>query len=197
MKLSNVRQNFGRLFEAVEFETGDGKPRYSCAFQIQKGSEQDKAVEAEIRAVALKAFNDDKAKADRWLKTVRGQKTQDCYRAHPSEDGVMVLASHRAKKDGPVAVFDNRPSDPPEMGANGKPRPARLTEDNGRLYDGCYVNATVDIYVQTTGTNQGVRCSLVAVQFSKAGDAFGGARRASADEFEAVEDGADAEEISA
>ncbi len=49
-----------------------------------------------------------------------------------------------------------------------------LTEADGRIYAGCYVNFNVDIWAQD-GQYTGIRCSLNGVQFVKDGDAFGGA----------------------
>ena len=44
LKLTNVRLAFPDLFEAKEFEAGDGKPRYSATFLVEPGSENDKAI---------------------------------------------------------------------------------------------------------------------------------------------------------
>lgn len=184
MKLSNVQLRFSRLYHAEEYEKGDGRPRYSATFCIPKGSPLDKTIEDEIKKQATEKLG---AKGANWLASVRGQKTQDCYRADPNEPKIMQLSAHRGAKNGPPGVYDNKID--PETG-----KVREVHEHEGRVYDGCYVNATVDIYLQTEGTNQGVRCSLTAVQFHKDGDAFGGAKRATPDDFQAAE-GADAEDL--
>lgn len=185
MKLTDVRLSFPKLFKAEEFKTGDGKFRRSAAFHVEKGTAVDKMIEAEIASKTLEAFDGNKAKADKWIKEVRGQKNQDCYRPYPEDDKIMVLASHRSAKDGPVGVFDNV-IDPETK------KVRVLGENEGRPYGGCYVNATVELYIQNKGENQGVRCGLTAVQFARNGDAFGGAKPANPDDFAPVE-GADAE----
>ena len=70
-----------------------------------------------------------------------------------------------------------------------------LTENDGKPYAGCYVNAVVDIYAQK-GDFPGIRASVSGVQFHSDGEAFGGGRPASADEFDDVTEGADADDFS-
>lgn len=179
MKLTDVRLSHSKLYEAVEYAAGDGRPRRSANFIVEKGSPTDKLIEAEIAAKVADAFPKPEA-AKKWLAGIRGQKTQDCYRAYKDDDGFMNLASHRSAKDGPVGVYDNV-IDPQTK------KVRVLGENEGRPYDGCYVNATVDIYLQTKGENQGIRCSLIAVQFARDGDAFSGTKAPSPDDFEAME----------
>ena len=187
MKIANVRLSHSKLFKAEEFKAGDGRPRRSANFLVEKGSANEKAIEAEILAKATAELGTAE-KAKKWLAGVRGQKTQDCFRAYADDDNLMNLASHRAAKAGPVGVYDNT-IDPETK------KVRVLTENEGRPYDGCYVNATVDIYIQSKGENQGVRCSLEAVQFWKDGDAFSGAKPPTPDDFEPLAEGADAGEM--
>ena len=194
MKLNDVRLSFPRLYTAEDYQ-GNKKFRYDASFRVVKGSAADKAIEAEIIAKATADLGTAE-KAKKWIATVRGQKNQDAYRADPEDATIMVLSSHRAQKDGPPGVFDNivdanAPADP----VTGKKPVRRIAEGEGRVYAGCYVNATVEIYVQTVGTTQGIRCGLQAVQFHRDGDSFGGAKPANQADFEAVEEGADADDI--
>lgn len=196
MKITNVRLSHSKLFKPEEYTPGDGRPRRSANFLIEKSDPQVKLIEAEILAKATEDFGN-AAKAVKWLASVRGQKTQDCFRPYPDDpENLMNLASHRAAKAGPVGVFDNVVDmDAPINPVTGR-RPVRdLLEIDGRPYDGCYVNATFDIYVQTKGENQGVRCGLVGVQFAKDGDAFSGGKKATPDDFDAIDEGADADAI--
>ena len=48
LKLKNVRLSFPDLFEAKDFEAGDGKARYSASFLVEPGSDNDKAIEAAL-----------------------------------------------------------------------------------------------------------------------------------------------------
>ena len=190
MKITDVRLSFPKLFKAEEYTAGDGRPRRSASFHVAKGSATDRQLEAEISAKVLEAFDGNKEKSAVFLKKVRGQKTQDCYRVNVEDESIKVLASHRSAKDGPVGVYDNT--------IDLSTKKVRVLDENeGRPYGGCYVNATVDIYVQNKGENQGVRCSLQAVQFHRDGDAFGGSKPANPDDFEAapLEEGSDADAI--
>ena len=180
-KLNKVRLSFPVLWEPKEFKTGDGKPRYSASLVVEKGSENDKIIEAAIKAAAAEKFG---AKAEKMLKDMRGQKNQFCYREGDDEqygDGMLVLACHRKAADGRPTILDRNK--------------APLTSADGKPYAGCYVNAVVEIYAQT-GDNPGIRASFSGLQFAADGEAFGGGRPASADDFDDLGEGADAEDMS-
>ena len=183
-KLTDVRIPFSDLHEAVEFQVGDGKPRYNATFLIPKGGPLDKAIQADIAAAAKDKFGD---KAAAKLKAF--EKSGDvCYSEGDEKDydgyaGMMVLSTHRRAQDGPVGVYSNVID--PRTG-----KVAVLTATSGKPYSGCYVNATVEIYA-TDGKFPGIRGGLVAVQFARDGDAFSGAKPPTPDDFEplAVEEG--------
>lgn len=180
VKLKDVRLSFPDLFEPVQYQ-GKGVFRYNASFLIVPGSENDKLVKAAIRA-EVEAELKDKDKADKFLANIKGNSNKMCYvsgdlKEYEGYQGMLVLSSHRQQKAGRPTVIDGNKQ--PLVAADGKP------------YAGCYVNASVDIYVQT-GENSGVRCGLAGVQFSKDGDAFSGGRAASPDEFEDIAEGAQA-----
>ncbi|MBR8303721.1 DUF2815 family protein [Burkholderia dolosa] len=189
VKLTNVRIAFiNNLRHAAEFEAGDGKFRYSATFLVEKGSENDKAIEAAIKAVAVEGWA---KKADAMLESFRNNANKFCYQNGDLKDfdgfeGNMYIAAHRKRDDGRPLLLDNIAD--PETN-----KPARLVDANGewlpgkegRIYAGCYVNATIDIYAQTKN-NPGIRCGLMGVQFHAAGDSFSGASRASEDDFDAA-----------
>jgi hypothetical protein len=92
-------------------------------------------------------------------------------------DGHMVLSAKRAQVKGAPTVIDGKRQN--------------LTPKDGKPYSGCYVNLIADIYAQT-GEYEGIRCGLGGVQFHSDGDAFSGGSTPKADDFDEVEDGADA-----
>ncbi len=92
-------------------------------------------------------------------------------------DGFMILSAKRKESQGRPTVIDGQRNN--------------LEPADGKPYSGCYVNAIVDVYAQT-GDFEGIRCSLKGVQFERDGDAFAGGSAASADDFETIEEGADA-----
>ncbi|PQV51839.1 ssDNA-binding protein [Paraburkholderia sp. BL21I4N1] len=190
VKLTNVRAAFlDALITAKEYEPGDGKFRYSATFLIDPASENHKKIEAAIQAEAATVWQ---KKAVATLESIRGNTNKFCYQKGDLKDydgfeGMMYVAAHRKQNDGRALLLDSIAD--PETG-----KPARLLDaagkwvpgKEGRIYAGCYVNATIEIYAQA-GANGGMRCGLMGVQFYRDGDSFSGASRGKEDDFEAVE----------
>lgn len=196
IKLNRVRVDFLNRFEAKEFQKGDGKFRYSATFLIEPGSDQDKAIQKAIKDVGTEKH---KAKWDRIYEGMKSNSQKCCYidgdtKTSDRHAGYMVLASHRQMKEGLPGIFDNvLSSDPADVDPKtGKRKVAVLPPNTPKIYDGCYVNGTVDIYIQE-GEFPGVRATFIAVQYAGEGDAFS-TNRPSADDFDA-EEGAGAEDI--
>ena len=171
VKLEGVRLSFPDIWEAKEYEAGDGKPRYNATFLIEPGSANDKAIRAAIKHEATEAY---KAKAPAFLKQWEGNPQKFAYldgntKEYDGYAGMMYLSCHRKAKDGRPAIVDR---------AKNQLQPA-----DGKPYAGCYVNAVVDVYAQT-GPNAGIRASFSAIQFTKDGDAFSAGTPANADEFD-------------
>lgn len=168
--LKNVRLSFPDLFEAVEFKTGDGKPRFNATFLIERGSENDKKIEAAIVEAAKEQFG---AKYEKLVAGMRGNVNKFCYldgdlKEYDSYEGMNYLAAH-SKIRPTVIDADKTP----------------LTAQDGKPYAGCYVNASVDIWAQK-GENSGIRASILGVQFFRDGDPFTGGTPADPDEFDDV-----------
>jgi hypothetical protein len=73
-----------------------------------------------------------------------------------------------------------------------------LTAADGKIYSGCYVNGTIEVWAQDNSFGKALRATLVNVQFVKNGESFGGAAPASAanlDELAFEEDEEDEENI--
>jgi len=179
LKLNNVRLSFPDIFEATQYQ-GKGAFRYNATALVEPGSANDKAILAAIEKEAEASFGKN------WKAVLNGMRNNSnkfCYldgnlKEYDGYADMFYLAAHRRQEDGPVTVLDQNPK-------------IVLTAADGRPYGGCYVNMLVDIYAQT-GENQGIRAGLRGVQFFRDGDAFGGSRPASPDEFDDVSDGADA-----
>lgn len=177
VKLKKVRLSYPKLFVAEYFdERNQGTKRYSASFHIEKTDVQTlNVIKATIFDGMKAAFG---AKAAAMLDAFKADKGKYCLKdgdktlnkkGEPIAPGCFVLSAHRQEKDGRPGVFDR----------NRMP----LDEKAGRPYAGCYVNASVDFWVQE-GQYAGVRCSLLGVQFAEDGEAFGGAPAASQDDFE-------------
>lgn len=68
-----------------------------------------------------------------------------------------------------------------------------LPPESGKPYGGCYVNLKIDVYaIDSPDFGKGIHASLLAVQFVRDGESFGGAP-ATADGFDDVEGAVDEE----
>ena len=180
IKLENVRLSFPDIWHAKEFKTGDGKPRFSATFLVEPGSTNDKRIRAAVKEAGVEAYKSE----DKWAKAEKGfwgNSNKCCYQDGDLKDydgyeGMWFISSH--SKVRPTVVDRDR---------------SPLTEADGRPYAGCYVNAFVDVWVQT-GENPGIRASLGGIQFSKDGDAFSGGVPTSADDFDDLAQGAEADD---
>lgn len=176
MQISNVRLSFPDLFHPVEYQAGDGKPRFNATFLIEPGSANDLAIRAAIKTAALEKFG---KKADANLKQWEGNSAKFPYldgntKEYDGYDGMMYLSCH-SKSRPSLFNIDKTP----------------LVESDGVLYAGCYCDAIVELYAQD-GANPGIRAGFTGVRFRGDGDAFGGGRAASADAFDDITEGADA-----
>ena len=70
-----------------------------------------------------------------------------------------------------------------------------ITEADGKLYSGCIVNASVDLFAMTDPKKKGVFCTLLGVQLVSDGEAFSGSRVSSGDEFVNLAEGANANDL--
>lgn len=189
LMLHNVRLSFPTIWTPREYEVGDGKPRWSATFLIEPGSDNDKRIRAAIQAEAAEAWKD---KAKGKLAEYAGNSQKMCYLdgspgdtpKYEGYEGRWALTTHRTQNT------TNGTQDPPLVIHRNK---APLTERDGVVYAGCYVNAKVSIYAQT-GQNPGIRASFSAIQFWAPGDAFS-AGRPTADGFESAEVGTEADEF--
>lgn len=182
VKLTNVRLSFPELFTPVQFQ-GKGDFKYEATFLIPAGCALMKTVDEAIDAVAKEKWG---AKSAIYMEEIRLDKKGCCWidgKRKPDLDGYeghWALSAKRREQKGPVLVLD----------ANKTP----LTVRSGKPYAGCYVNATVDIYAQDND-GKAMRCELLAVQFARDGDAFGGGAAPNPDEFEDLTAGATAEDL--
>ena len=65
---------------------------------------------------------------------------------------------------------------------------APLSQEDGILFSGCYVNVLIDIWAQDNQYGKGLRAKLMGLQFVKTGEAFGGGRQANANDFGSLGD---------
>jgi hypothetical protein len=182
IKIENVRISFPNLFEAKAIN-GEGEPRFSSAFVIVPGSNNEKILSEAMAAVAKDKWG---AKANGILKELM-DKGRVAFKLAPlSKDGEVYdgfegMYSLNASSPTRVAVID-RDTTP-------------LTPADGKPYGGCYVDASVDIWAQDNSWGKRINAKLRWVQFRADGDAFSGGAPVSQDEFQSIADGATAGDL--
>jgi len=177
--LKNVRLGvFPDLFIARQFD-GKGEFKYKAVLIVPADSAECLAVENAIMVAATAKWG---VKAPGILKSLMGQKKECAWingitLGRPEYEGAWVLSAARRQKDGPPKVLarDKTP----------------LTIESGKPYPGCYVNAKVQLWAQDNAFGKGMRCTLMAVQFVKDGEAFSGAGPANDMGFEELADDGD------
>jgi len=166
--LKNVRLSFPHLFEPSQ-STDDSDPKFRAAFLIDPNTEEGKAnfrrMLTAVKAACEAEWGDPERyktiKADRVCfgkgETQVSQETGQPYDGYP---GMLFAKASSPMKRRPQVV--GRRLNP-------------VTEADGIIYGGCYVNAMLRVYTITDkkrGGN-GVFATLEAVQFFRDGQPFG------------------------
>lgn len=172
--LKEVRLSFPDLFTAVQYQ-GTGPFNYRTLALLEKGDENCKKVVKTMQDIAKEKWGD---KASTVYKQIMANPKQCMYADGDLKDfngaaGHMIVSATRALKDGPPKI----------VGRDGK---TIITESSGLIYSGVYVNMSIDVWAQDNKFGKGIRAGLVAVQFVKHGEAFGGAAAATSDDFEDI-----------
>ena len=184
MLLRNVRIAFAQgVFEPQKVDD-DSAPRYGASFLLPKNDPQVEEIKKRIRIVATEKW---KSKADEILAVLEKKDKTALHDGNdkPKYDGYPgnFYVSAAAKPDAAPTIL-NQDRTPFVEGKGMK-----------RIYSGCYVNVSVEFWPQDNKYGQRVNATLRGVQFAKDGDSFSAARPADSNEFEDVQDGADASEF--
>ena len=169
--LKNVRLSFPDLFTATEYKN-DGKFRFRASFLYAKDSATDKAVQAAIKSVAAEKWPKDFAKK---LVGINADPKSRCFgdgdtKEYDGYEGMNYLSSNRDPAHGRPGTY-NRDRSP-------------VSEEDGVLYAGCYVNAIVELWAQDNGHGKAIRATLVGVQYVGKGAAFSKATKPAGEMFE-------------
>lgn len=196
--LKDARLAFPNLFEPTTV-AGEGKPRYSATLLLALDHPQLAEIKKKIDAIAK----------DKWREKAAGilsglyktgkvalhdgdEKAQ--YDGFP---GNMFVAA-AAQENAPPAIiqpWDGNPRISQNDIKDSAERAAFMKMAQSKLYAGCYVNASLEFWVQDNQWGKRVNCTLRGVQFLRDGDSFSAGRPADADEFEEVTEGADADDF--
>jgi len=161
----DVRLAFANLF-ALRLVNGEGTPRTDCVILLEPDSDADKLVRSAINEVATEEWQ---GRAPSILAELDAAKRL-CFTKKPREakDGTVYSGfdgMHSISASAKIVV-------PIVDGTNGN---APLSQQDGRPYGGCYVNAGLQVWAQDNKWGKRINCELRWVQFVKDGDAFGGA----------------------
>lgn len=169
--LKDVRLSFPVLFNAESFEEG-GKKEFSASFIIAK----DAPIVGELRSALLKVAT------DKW-----GEKGPKTLETLFRDERLCLHDGDRKDYDGYAGNLYLRASNSvrPLLLDRGR---SPITEADGKLYSGCYVNASITLWAQDNKWGKRINANLRGVQFFRDGDAFAGGQTGSVDEFEAHAD---------
>lgn len=196
IRLDNARISFAQGLWNASAAVEGGTKKYNCDFIITPETRVvKKVIDTKGRVtwqpttigkvqgeVAMEAFKGDKKKAEAWFndldarqKSVRdGNKNKD-KTGEVREGYAGCLYVHATSKTRmPVLRADRMPV---------------VDEADSPIYSGCYVNARVSLYANLKTGQKGLFASLQGTQFFSDGDAFGGGRAASEDDFDNVAGG--------
>lgn len=170
--LKNVRLAFPSLFVPTASEDGKQK-KYKATLIIDPANPVNDEISKALNEVAKLKWKDKagtvlaKLRDERRLCFSRLQKTNKSGEVYDGFEGKHWLS---ASSDIQPGIFDVDRS--------------KLTQEDGKPYAGCYVNANVELWAQDNKHGMRINATLRGVQFLRDGDAFSSARPAVADEFE-------------
>jgi len=182
VKMKDVRLSYAHLFDPQEMTGDDGKVRYvfNCNFLISKKTDAGKALIEQVKDAMRRARDAQWPPIDGQVKKIKrenmclqdGDDTDYAgYADHmyvSARETIKAESKAEAIKKSTIALIDSR------KGPDGKF--PRLSESDGKLYSGCYVNAIVRIYGydgSKKGHSNRINCGLAGVQFLRHGEAFG------------------------
>jgi hypothetical protein len=160
--LKQVRLSFPSLFKPKSIQGSE--PKYSASFLIEKDDPQLAGLRAAIQKTINDKWEKNRPKGIKICLHNGDEKEYDGY-----TEGIMFLNSSSARRP---TVIDRDKS--------------RLTEEDGRPYAGCYVNAIVRLWAQDNQFGKRINAELCGVQFAAEGEAFGGGKPVTADDFDEV-----------
>jgi hypothetical protein len=151
--IKNVRLSYPHLFEKIQYEN---REYYSANFILDKKANKEdiEKINIEIDKICAELSIDKKTIDNDYLCLKDGDLTKkeelkNCY--------YIVSRNHKHAPD----VLDRNKQ--------------IITADSGKIYSGCYVNASISIwgYNQKEKRRKGISCLLNGVQFFADGDSFG------------------------
>lgn len=190
--LRGVRGSFLTLGEPERYQNDPkNEPRWSATGLLKKDDPQVALLDELIETVGLAKWE---KKWSSVKKTIEGDKKSSFKvdgetKDYAGYEGCFALTAHRKLKEGRPLVMDTDKS--PIYKADGNLYEGKA----GRVYSGCYLNMQIQVWAQSNEHGKAIRATLLAVQRQKDGDAFSGGAAPNSEDFEEIEDGADADDL--
>ena len=178
--LRNVRLSYEHIFTPSAFDDSQ-EPKYSATFIIPKDHADLPALKRAMLEAGQEDFPSDFVGAA-WPKGYTcSLKDAD----KDTDNNGELLADKQPAYKGCYIIEANSTRRPLVIGR----RKEAITEDDGIIYSGCYVNASLAAAGYTFGkVKKGVKCYLNGVQFVKDGERFGSDASADFDALDGDDD---------
>ena len=165
IKLNNVRLSFPSLFRKASFQGSEGKYEATFLLNKEEHAELIASIEKQIAEGIKINFKSAKLPADKICLKDGDEFEYDGYAGH------MSFKASNGKR--PMIIDKDK---------------TPLTEDDDKLYAGCYVNAVVELWYQNNQYGKRVNANLLGVQFFRDGQPFADGAAASEDDFDMFDD---------
>lgn len=163
IKLRRVRLTFPSLYVPTSMDD-DGKKKYQATFILDKKKHKD-AIAMLTKDIAKLAKTD--------LKMNRLPSSKKCLKDGSEKDHLdgfskknMFLKATGLKR--PLVLDDGEP----------------ITEDDGTVYSGCYVDVIIALWAQNNAWGKRVNANLAGVSFADDGESFEAGARAEVEDFD-------------
>lgn len=174
--LKNVRLSYEHIFTPTKFED-NSEPKYSATFIIPKDHPDLPAVKKAFMAEVVDRFPE-ASNGKIWPKgcacglkdadTATDSMDEILSDKNPAYKGCYILEANSTRR--PIVMNRDK---------------SVLTEDDGVIYSGCYVNASLNAAAYTYAkVKKGVKAYLNGVQFVRDGERFG---MDASDDFDALD----------
>jgi len=160
--LKNVRLSFPSLW-STEIYNGEDTEKFAATLLIPKEEKQVAKIKQVMKEAAEEKFGKSLPKSLKWCLSDGDEKEYDGYAGH-----YTIKATTKKR---------------PTVVDSGK---TPLIEDDNKIYAGCFVNASINIWVMDNQYGKRVLANLNGIQFVKDGPKFGSDNNA-LDDFDVLE----------
>lgn len=164
IKLNNVRLSFPSLFRKAVFSGEETK--FEATFLLDKKTQGEKIKEIQS---AISSMMKETLKAKLGTDKVCLKDGDDFE--YVGYAGHMSLKASSNKR--PLVIDRDK---------------SQLIEEDGRLYAGCRVNATIELWAQNNTYGKRINANLLAVQFYKDDEPFADGEKGSVDDFDVIDE---------